>query len=409
MSTGHAVNTRILIVDDDPRILSGLRRMLHSMRSTWDMEFAEGGEQALALLKGGGYDLIMTDMRMPGLDGAALLAEVKAHWPHMARIVLSGNTEYDNRLRSVDLAHQYLSKPCNATDLKNALRRAITQKELITDNNMAAAVAGLDSIPSVPEVYDALVQALDQPEVSMEAVGAIVTSDIGLTARTLQIHFSGYFMQPRHVASPAEAVTLLGVDVLRSLVRSTNAYRPALLSTAVHSQLRELQEHCAEIASHARRVAARIGLPQVKQDEAYLAGLLHDVGLLLLAQIDAKCVERHIGAATSVSGPSLKEERLLLGVDHARAGANLLEVFGLPASIVEAVAFHHEPSTCPNQAHSPLTAVHVAELGMALAKQGREQLPIGGELEYLRLLGIDSIAQDHFTEMFRTTTGHSQR
>lgn len=102
---------KVLFVDDEHNILSGLKRMLRSQRNEWDMEFADSGQAALEIMANAPFDAVITDMRMPGMDGAQLLEQVKSLYPETVRFVLSGHSEQELVMRSVGPSHQYLSKP----------------------------------------------------------------------------------------------------------------------------------------------------------------------------------------------------------------------------------------------------------------------------------------------------------
>ena len=104
--------------------------MLRPQRHEWEMAFAPGGEAALALMEASPFDVIVSDMRMPGMDGATLLCRVREHYPQMVRIVLSGHTELSTALRVVPVAHQFLAKPCDAEMLRVAVERACHLKAL---------------------------------------------------------------------------------------------------------------------------------------------------------------------------------------------------------------------------------------------------------------------------------------
>lgn len=108
---------RVLFVDDEQEVLEGLRNLLRRNRHEWDMVFALGGYEALAELSRGTVDVVVTDMRMPGMDGAQLLAQVKTVSPSTARLVLSGHAEKEAILRALPVAHQFLSKPCGGGTL----------------------------------------------------------------------------------------------------------------------------------------------------------------------------------------------------------------------------------------------------------------------------------------------------
>jgi YesN/AraC family two-component response regulator len=112
---------RVLFVDDDQYILDGLQNLLRKQRSRWDMCFALGGAAALELFAAAPFDVIVSDMRMPGMDGAELLAHVRERYPAARRIVLSGYAEPAAVQRALEVAHQFLSKPCRAPDLIDAI------------------------------------------------------------------------------------------------------------------------------------------------------------------------------------------------------------------------------------------------------------------------------------------------
>lgn len=108
---------RILFVDDEPRVLRGLERTLGSLRGEWDMAFAGGGEAALALCSAGrAFDVVVSDIRMPGVDGTALLHRVRTLLPDAVRIALTGHADQDETLRG--LVHGFLAKPCDPRELR---------------------------------------------------------------------------------------------------------------------------------------------------------------------------------------------------------------------------------------------------------------------------------------------------
>ena len=141
---------RILFVDDEPNVLSGLRRMLRSMRREWFMAFAHSGLEALAMLDDTPFDIVVTDMRMPGMDGAALLKQVMHRHPKTVRIVLSGQADREEILRAVGPIHQYLSKPCDAETIKATLTRACALDGLLPDDHLKELISKMETLPSLP-------------------------------------------------------------------------------------------------------------------------------------------------------------------------------------------------------------------------------------------------------------------
>ena len=151
---------RILFVDDEQNILQGLKRMLRPMRNEWDMHFANGAEEALKIvpkhkvateeLEDGPVDVIVSDMRMPNLDGAYLLGQIRDRYPATARIILSGHAEQEMAIRSVAAAHQFLAKPCDAETLRETVKRACQLREMMASERLQKITAEIGQLPSVP-------------------------------------------------------------------------------------------------------------------------------------------------------------------------------------------------------------------------------------------------------------------
>lgn len=136
-----AQRTRILFVDDELLVLAGLGRMLRSQRQEWQMSFVQGGQEALDTLAVESSDVIVSDIRMPGIDGAKLLTEARKQYPHILRIALSGQANEETVMRTVGAAHQYLSKPCEAGSLKSTLTRGSSMRVLLASDELREAVA----------------------------------------------------------------------------------------------------------------------------------------------------------------------------------------------------------------------------------------------------------------------------
>ncbi|MBL8950110.1 MAG: response regulator [Myxococcaceae bacterium] len=112
---------RVLFVDDEPLILAALKSALRSMRGEWQMTFAEGPVCALEAMAEAPFDVVVTDMRMPGMDGAELLRRVAAQWPKVGRVLLTGYADAAALERARDVAQLMLDKPCTTNALREAL------------------------------------------------------------------------------------------------------------------------------------------------------------------------------------------------------------------------------------------------------------------------------------------------
>jgi HD-like signal output (HDOD) protein len=378
---------RIVFVDDEPNVLDGLRRMLRSFRHEWSMEFAASGGEALALLAQAACDVLVTDMRMPGMDGAELLGEVRTRYPNVVRIVLSGQGDRDAVLRSVHVTHQYLAKPCDPQTLKATVLRACALRDLLAHPPLQALISRLQLIPSLPSLYAELERELASPEPSLPRLANIIAADAGMTAKTLQLVNSAFFGIHHSVSSPTQAVMLLGCDTIRALVLTARVF--ACLEGRGYRTMpvESLWKHSQLVSGVARRIAQQETEERAVVDEAGTAGLLHDAGKLLLAAHLSDAYGAAIAAAEQ-SGRALWEtEQELLGATHAEVAAYLFELWGLPVRIVEAVAWHHRPSDCPNAGFSALTAVYAANT-VVHEVAGEGGAAARGDAAYLDRLGL---------------------
>jgi HD-like signal output (HDOD) protein len=333
--------------------------MLRPQRLEWDMAFAPGGEAALALMAASPFDVIVSDMRMPGMDGAALLSRVREQYPQVVRIVLSGHTELSSMFRVVPIAHQFLAKPCNADKLRVAVERACHLKALLSDASIRRTVGALGDLPSLPRTYQALTAALTDPDTPVRKIAGIIEQDVGISAKVLQLSNSAFFGIAHAMTNIQGAVSYLGMNTLKSLVLSVEIFQVFKPSTPLPGfSLERLQHHARLTAS----IAARLPLPQHLVDVALAGGMLHDVGKLILAWKLPERFKKSLAEAAAQRHPLHKVEEGEYGFSHAEIGAYLLGLWGLPYTVVEAVALHHGPNRIPHQGFDAVSAVYVANL-----------------------------------------------
>ncbi len=359
---GETVAWKIVFVDDETNVLEGLRRMLRPMRTEWTMYFCADAREALNLLARESVDAVVSDMRMPGIDGAQFLLEVKKQYPDIIRIALSGYSEQDLVLRAVRSAHQYLAKPCDAEKLKRTIERVKTLRTLLDKKPLRALVSSIDTLPSLPSLYRQIMEELESEDPSVKKVGEIIARDVGMTAKILQLVNSAFFGLTRHVSSPEQAVVLLGLNTIKTLVISTQIFSDFQEKGVPAERLDQLWTHSLNTAVCARTVAQKAGADSIIVDDAFMAGMLHDVGKLILFQAWPDKADAVLQRSEETGDPVWKSEEAVIGTTHGELGGYLLGVWGLPDNIVEAVAFHHFPERCPHREFSALTAVHAADL-----------------------------------------------
>lgn len=383
------MDTCILFVDDEPKILEGLRRTLRGMRREWTMMFANGGDEALDILAQHPVDVIVSDMRMPGIDGAKLLDEVRKRYPHIIRMVLSGQCDQDTLPRVIGSSHQFLSKPCDIEVLARSVRRTLALRDRLRGEDLKALVAGLPGLPTPSEVYQQLVKELNAPEPDAHVIGTLIERDVALCAKVLQLANSGYFNLARAVTTPMQAVNLLGLDTVGVLIMSQGVLA-AFEDQGVPVRVsREVSAHSMTCARLAQEFAKLEGFEARFVSYAFVAGMLHDVGSLALASGGSQEYVEIWEAARRSRTWLYLEERTGIGNTHAEVGAYLLSLWGLPTAVVDAIAFHHEPAEAHASSIDVLTAVHVAEVMLHLHKLGDGQANLADKLDraYLEQIG----------------------
>jgi len=348
--------THVLFVDDDQRVLRGIRRTMRSSFPDWEMTFAEDAEAALDQLDATGADVIVSDAQMPGVDGLALLQLVRLRHPETARILLTGQVRKDQTYEAVGLVHQFLAKPCPAEELQGAINRALHLRDLLEDPVLRAVVSRIHALPSQPDVYTRLMRAVKAESVSMDGIARIVEENPSIAARVLQLVNSAFFGLPRPTASIKDAVVFIGTKSLRTLVLSVEAFRGLELDEqAAGLSPTALQEHAVVTA----RIAAEM-VPTSDREAAYSAGLLHSVGILVLASQMPDEWSRIVAASRAERRSLAATERLVLGVTHGEVAAALLSLWGLPHDVIEGVAHHVDPSPVAGFGGRLVAVTHVA-------------------------------------------------
>ncbi|MFY9854806.1 MAG: response regulator [Terracidiphilus sp.] len=350
---------RILFVDDESNILDGIRRLLHADRNRWDMQFAVGGEAALRACEAGGFDVVISDMRMPGMDGATLLGLIRDRYPSTARLILSGYAEAKLATRAVAVAYCVLSKPCSGPELQATIERVCTLQDIFCTPEIRRIIGTIGELPSLSKTYATLTRTLQNPAASMEQVAGIIEQDVAMSAKVLQIVNSGFFGLAQRVTSLQSAVSFLGMNTIQNLALTSDTFRVFVPDPRVPKNF------CETMQQSSRRVAliARtLPLDKTVRDVTVMAALLHDLGKLVLASKmpDEFCAVLSLMEERGCG--QVEAEEQLLGVSHAEIGAYLLGLWGINSLAVEAIAHHHRPTRIPHSGIDISAALYIANL-----------------------------------------------
>ena len=372
------MNTRIVFVDDELNILQAMGRSFHSMRNEWNMEFLSSGAAALESLAKAPADVIVSDMRMPGMDGWQLLAEVKKRYPQTVRLVLSGHADPSSVMRAVGTAQLYLAKPCESGSLKAAIVQTQMLRQLLSSDRLALLVGEVGMLPSAPTAFPEILACLQNPAASLTDAAQIIGRDVAMTANIMKLVNSAFFGSRRPITTIDRAVAYLGMDTLGALVLGHGVFQSGVATGIDGFSLEQLWQHTEQTAAAARAIALSENLSGARADEAFLAAVLHDVGKVVFATKAAALPNETLDVVAQMEA------------HHAEVGAYLLGLWGFPNSIVEAVAFHHTPNRASEKGFGLSGIVHVADRLVHLRSEHRStSIDTGLQPGYLEGLGLE--------------------
>lgn len=378
---------RILFIEDDSVQMSNLRRSLSIMKNEWEMRFCASAEDGLVELADRKFDVVVTDFAMPGMNGIELLSLTQYMYPQIVRVLLSDAGQSGAAVRGAGVAHRILRKPFDPVELAVAIMRTFELEQRLNDPDLQDAIGRIGVLPSPRGSVLKLNDLFGRDETSIDEVAEVVAADVSMTAKLLQVVNSAYFGLTHHIADVREAIAYLGLDAVRNVTVATELMRSLEGGSAlVQSSIDEIHEHSLTVAHIARELMPE----RSRATDAFVAAMLHDVGQLVIA---AHMPERYLEIRVQAMRSNLcltEVESEILGATHTDIGAHLLDLWGLPYEIVEAVARHHD---APDLAGSGMEIVHAVYIADALTNAQEEREGVwehDGELdpEYLDRVGM---------------------
>ncbi|HTW73311.1 MAG TPA: response regulator [Steroidobacteraceae bacterium] len=348
---------RVLFVDEDAASIARLRGAFLQPDAPWDAVFVGSGEEALAQLQTGHFDAIVSDMGMPRMDGAQLLATVRERHPEVVRLCLSDAIDEEQLLRAVPVTHQFLRKPCNPEAVREVVERACSLASILHDPAIRQLISRLHGLPATPRTFQDLSAAIARPTAHTADINQIVSNDRALCVKTLQIVNSALYRRGAPITTISAAINYVGLEMLKSLALSACMFNALDAAPATNRLLADLQSRSLRKARFAHALLEH----QHGADEAFTAALLLDVGEAVLALGAPAQFARMIALARERGLPWHAVEPECFGVAHPEVGACLLGLWGLPLELIEAVAHHHHPSAVAHAQTCVLAAVHVAD------------------------------------------------
>ncbi len=348
---------RILFVEDNEVLLQLYSIMLSSERDQWETTVAPDGQAAMELLRHSAFDVVASDMQMPGMSGIELLTEVRKMHPQTSRIIISGVSDQAAAADSLNCTHLFIPKPFEVDTLRATLARIVSLDAYLKDDKLRGLAGKMRSLPSFPMVYLEIIQEIESPNSCVSNIAKIIAKDPAITAKILQVANSAAIGLPEPVNDPMEAVSQLGMTTVRSLALSAQVFSSFKPGRLKHFSAETLWTHLMNSGDLARTIMRRERADFIESEDAFTAGMLHDIGQLMLADSLPDEFEKALALAETEKISLPEAELEVFGATHTGLAAYLFGLWGLPAAIVEAVAFHHDPVKSDLKEFTALTAV----------------------------------------------------
>lgn len=344
----------ILFVDDEKQILNSLRRVF--MDKNYKLYFALSGKEALEILEKNNVDLMVSDMRMPGMDGSQLLKIVKEKYPYVLRMILSGYSDEKQMLDVIEnnLCSSYALKPWKNEELIQLINGIFNYEQIILDKNLIQTLNDIEKLPYSLNVYNKLCKAIDENN-SIDSISAIIEEDPSITLKVLSIVNSAFY--GLKTGSLKQAINYLGLSNIKNLLLVSCVV--SLENNKFAKELNMLWKHLISTNIFLIKIYKDLFNEEIP-DELIATGILHDIGKgVIVTHYDSDYNNQ--GKDYNRIKLTIEEEKRFFKNSHSEIGAYLLSRLGFPEEIVEAVMFHHQPLNPIVKNKKHLAALHIAE------------------------------------------------
>lgn len=329
---------KILFVDDEERILQGLKRMLRPLSASYSLLFAGSADDALEMVRSQKIDIICSDMKMPGKDGAELLSEIQKIAPSTIRLVLSGQAEESHILRALPYAHQYLPKPCDANNLRETIENISSLSTKLPNAKIRESVLRLSAIPSSKSLLNEFLMLLETPKPAVEDLAELAKMDIGIATKILHLISCGFLRAKTSANSMVEAVRIVGIDTLKRLANDFPVfYFPEnQTSQLLIAQTNELAVLLGiSLEEYAR--AEKFPEPEL----AYLRGLTLLAGRSVLSAEYPHIYKLYLAKEVKDREPLIQFEKQTFGISSLALSATITYLWGISKIFENSKGTHH--------------------------------------------------------------------
>lgn len=335
-----------------------VKQMLATHSDMWSLSACEKASVALTLLSQSRYDAVIADWYLADSSGLAFLNHVSEQSPKTGTVILF-NIEEDS-LKCIGAPHLLVGKPYDDATLISALEHAFDSAAWLPDETVRKLVLGMKNLPSPPSLYFRVLKEVQSSLQSLENIGWLIARDPAMSAKLLQLSNSAAMGLRTRVTNTIEAAVYLGSKRIESLLLLAHSFAYFEKIRGFRFNIDSFCQHSSRVSHYSQGICKSQKAGATIADQAFTAGLLHDLGKLALAANYGEQYASVIEMMKTKSCTELEAEMAVFGATHAEMGACMLAAWGLSPTIVEAVARHHKPPIAARVRFSALTAVHVA-------------------------------------------------
>lgn len=342
------MSKNILFVDDELSILKSIRRLF--LKSGYNIFLANSAKEGLEIIRTSNIDVVVSDVKMPEVDGLAFLRQVKENYPGIDRIVLSGFVEMDLVLRAIikGIAFDYITKPWSNDVLVDKLNYVILMREQVNNPKIIENLNQVEILPKTESIYKELVDSLSSDE-SIEKIISIIKRDISITTKVMQLVNSAFYTKNK-IGSLEQAVEILGIRGIKNI-----AYNSALNSKIDlnNVQIRDLEKYnklivyTNNIFKNIYELYKNEPIPR----ELELIGLIPFIGKVILLNEYFDRYQEIIELLMADIHMSFWEAQLkskYTDFTYVELGAYFLNIWNFPISYFNIIYNFMTPHTAPN-------------------------------------------------------------
>jgi putative nucleotidyltransferase with HDIG domain len=374
----------VLFIGGNPVWFHQAERDIYCLQPTWLCQRAENGARALDLMQSASFDALVLDGR--AVNETDLQGDLQEKIRRSICLVRCDVSDRSAIARWNRSGITPVPEDGDAAALVAGLTRARRLRDWMAERAVQKLLSLVHKLPAVPRLHAQVTEQLRLPDASIRTVALLISQDPVMSAKILQVANSAFFGRAQEVNDAADAVMVLGTERVRSLILLAGVFSQYGDARSACFSPETIWDHSLQVAMFARAIAFAETKDARMAETAFTAGLLHDIGKLILAANVPEmygAVQR-VQASKKVS--QQEAEQIMLGTTHAELGACLLGTWGLPLQILEAIAWHHVPERSTDNGLTLLAAVHVANVFAHADSQDGASDPI--KLGFLLRVGL---------------------